>query len=164
MDLNEYFLLTPPNSLVMSGHYLWQQVALSYLVAFLASYVALDITERIRASGTTLTSKLSWLIGGALAMGLGIWTMHFVGMLAFVMPMPIDYNPTLTALSMVFAVVASAFAFFLIIEDRVRPVRLILGGILLGLGIVSMHYTGMAAMMNVTIRYIPSLFLLLPLL
>lgn len=160
IDLNNYFQLSPIPTSTMTGSYNWYLVALSYLIAALASYVALDITERIRTSGETFISKFAWLSGGAFAMGMGIWTMHFIGMLAFVMPMPMDYDPILTALSLVLAVIASAFSFFLIKNEKVKPIPLMLGGVLLGLGIVSMHYTGMSAMMNVQIRYIPSLFLL----
>jgi PAS domain S-box-containing protein len=160
MDLNNFFQLTPIPSDVISGSYNLYLVALSYFIACLASYVALDITERIRTSGETLTAKLWWLILGAFAMGMGIWTMHFIGMLAFIMPVPMDYEPVLTGVSLILAVVASAFAFFLIKNNQVKVVPLMMGGILLGIGIVSMHYTGMLAMLDVKIRYIPSLFFL----
>lgn len=158
MELSNFFQLAPIPSNAMQGHYIGSLVALSYLIAVLASYVALDITERIRAVGESFSFKLWWLLGGALAMGMGIWTMHFIGMLAFVMPMKMQYNLVLTGLSLVVAVIASGFAFFLIKNDRVKFIPLTLGGVLLGLGICTMHYTGMAAMMNVRIHYIPSLF------
>ncbi len=160
MNLGDIFQLTPIPPNAMGGYYSPSLVLLSYLIASLASYVALDITERIRSSGESISSKWSWLIGGAFAMGMGIWTMHFIGMLAFVMPMPMDYDLLLTVLSMFLGVIASAFAFFLIKNDPVKPLPIMLGGILLGIGIVSMHYTGMSAMLNVHIHYLPGLFAL----
>ena len=100
-----------------------------------------------------------WLVGGALAMGVGIWSMHFVGMIAFKMAMPMYYEIWLTALSLIIAIVASGFALFLFKSKR-SGTFLILGGILLGLGIASMHYVGMSAMQHVDIHYIPSIFIL----
>jgi|688.fasta_scaffold25911_11 PAS domain S-box-containing protein len=160
MDLSSFFSLSPPPPNAMSGTYNLSIVALSYFIACLASFVALDITERIRAGGESDKVRMAWLIIGAFAMGMGIWTMHFIGMLAFVMPMPMEYDPALTLLSLIIAIVASAFAFFLIKKDEVKVSFLMLGGIWLGLGIVSMHYVGMSAMTYVKIRYIPSLFFL----
>ncbi|MBA2369361.1 MAG: PAS domain S-box protein [Candidatus Protochlamydia sp.] len=160
MDLNDYFQLIPIPSNALAGSYNSYLVGLSYLIATFASYVALDITERIRAGGETIGSKILWLICGALAMGMGIWTMHFIGMLAFIMPHPMSYEPLLTGLSMAVAIIASGFAFYLIINEQVKTMPLMMGGILMGLGIVSMHYMGMSAMENVKIRYLPSFFFL----
>ena len=160
MDLGNFFQLEPIPPNAMGGNYDESLVILSYLMAVLASYVALDITERIRTQEEESSSKNSWFVGGALVMGLGIWTMHFIGMLAFVMPMPIDYDTFLTAVSLVVALIASGFAFFLIKNPEFRLFPLIGGGILLGFGISAMHYIGMSAMMNVHITYIPSLFIL----
>ncbi|MDP1834440.1 MAG: MHYT domain-containing protein [Chlamydiales bacterium] len=156
--LNSYFQLGPIPIDAMGGYYDWGLVLLSYLVSSLASYVALDVTERIRATENSST-QMWWLICGAFAMGCGIWTMHFIGMLAFVMPMQMDYDAGLTALSLVIGVVASGFAFFLIKNDPIQRYRLVGGGILLGFAIVSMHYTGMWAMEGVEIRYLPGLFI-----
>ena len=160
MDFSNIFQLSAVTQDPMKGSYSWYLVMLSYLIAVMASYVALDITERIRTSGNNVTTKLWWLIGGAFAMGMGIWTMHFIGMLAYVMPMPMSYDPVLTGLSLLIAVVASAFAFYLIKNDQVKLTRLLSGGVLLGLGIVLMHYMGMSAMENVRIKYKPGLFIL----
>lgn len=160
MFLDDFFLYGPVPSNVMSGYYNLNIVALSYFVASLAGFVALDITERFRTSGITNQTKFIWLLFGAIAMGMGIWTMHFIGMLAFIMPMQMDYEPYLTVLSMVIAVVASGFAFYLIKNDTVKQAPLLIGGVFLGLAICGMHYTGMAAMLDVQIRYIPSIFLL----
>lgn len=160
MDLGSFFQIGPYPADAITGYYNLQLVGLSYLIASLASYVALDITERIRTNEDTLGPKLWWLIGGALAMGTGIWTMHFIGMLAFIMPMQMTYDPLLTGLSLLIAVIVSAFALFLIKNEKVKSLSLLCGGVLLGLGIVCMHYTGMSAMMEMKIRYVPSIFLL----
>lgn len=93
-------------------------------------------------------------------MGMGIWTMHFVGMLAFIMPMVMFYEVLLTIISMLIAILASGFSFFMITGPKMKPAKLAFGGVALGLGIASMHYTGMAAMYDVEISYIPSLFVL----
>jgi PAS domain S-box-containing protein len=155
--LESYFQLGPIPSDAMQGSYDWHLVLLSYILAVAASYVALDVTERIRAS-EALRTKMLWLVSGAIAMGCGIWTMHFIGMLAFVMPMPMDYDPWITAFSLLIAVVASGFAFYLIKDQAVKTLPVILGGVIMGIAIVSMHYTGMAAMEGVSIRYLPGLF------
>lgn len=160
MDLADFFQIGPVTGMEMKGTYNLYLVALSYFIACLASFVALDLTERIRTSDEEYRSRVGWLIAGAFAMGIGIWTMHFIGMLAFIMPMPMNYDPIRTGLSLVIAIIASGFAFFLIRNDKVRRSSLIIGGVLMGLGIASMHYIGMWAMLGVKITYIPSIFLL----
>lgn len=160
MDLSSFFQLSPIPVTAISGQYNYSLVALSYFLACLASFVALDIAERIRTSAKSQMEKLTWLVGGAFTMGMGIWTMHFVGMLAFSMSMPMTYDLPLTTVSLLIAIIASAFAFFLIKNDQVTPIPLIAGGVLLGLGIASMHYVGMLAMRGMTIRYLPSYFVL----
>src|SRR5713226_10542331 len=87
-------------------------VALSILVACVASYTALDIGGRIR--GSRRWARLAWLATAAMAMGGGIWSMHFIGMLAFFMPMPVSYDFGLTLLSLVVAMVVTGFGFFMI--------------------------------------------------
>lgn len=142
----------------MAGSYDPSLVFLSYLVATFASYIALDITSRLRDIRNTQTSITLWICGGAFAMGAGIWSMHFIGMLAFKMDMPMAYDPTLTLLSMVVAIGASAFALFLLKPRAINVTRIVLGGVVLGLAIAAMHYTGMAAMTNISIHYWPGLF------
>src|SRR5687768_16355933 len=94
-------------------------------------------------------------------MGVGIWSMHFIGMLAFSLPIPLGYDPAITLLSLLIAIASSVFALWLVCQERLPWSRLALGAVLMGLGIASMHYTGMAAMqMLPLIRYIPSLFIL----
>jgi diguanylate cyclase (GGDEF)-like protein len=134
-------------------------VAASLFVAILASYTALDMAGRI----TTAHGPAArwWLAGGASAMGVGIWSMHFIGMLAFRLPIPLGYDPGITLLSLLIAIASSVFALWLVCQENLPWTRLSLGAILMGLGIASMHYTGMAAMrMAPLIHYIPSLFIL----
>jgi diguanylate cyclase (GGDEF)-like protein len=128
----------------MSGTYNQWVVLLSLLVAILASYTALDLASRITAS--TGAAAVSWLLGGAFAMGMGIWSMHFIGMLAFSLPIPMAYNVAITAASMVIAIVVSGFALFTVSRHTLSARNLAAGGVLMGIGICSMHYTGMAAM------------------
>lgn len=160
--LKNFFQLTPIPSYQLTGTYDLRLVLLSFLVATFTSYIALDITGRLRDIGRTNTSIILWLTGGAIAMGAGIWSMHFIGMLAFSMPgMPITYDPFWTGLSMVVAIWASGFAFLLLKELKINWKRLAFGGIVLGFAIASMHYTGMAAMHSVVeIHYVPILFAL----
>jgi PAS domain S-box-containing protein len=144
--------------LLVGSYNIWL-VLISLGIAMLASYTALDMTGRIaEAHGR---SARWWLIGGSVAMGVGIWSMHFVGMLAFSLPIPTGYDPVITFLSLLIAIASSAFALWMVCQPRLSWPRLCLGAVLMGAGICSMHYTGMAAMrMNPGIHYIPSLFLL----
>jgi diguanylate cyclase (GGDEF)-like protein/PAS domain S-box-containing protein len=141
----------------VKGHYDPWLVMLSVAVAVMASYVALDLASRI--AGSARQSARYWLAGGAVSMGMGIWSMHFIGMLAFRLPMPTSYSVSITLLSLLIAVVVSAFALHTVRRDSLGAQRLVAGGVLMGIGIVSMHYTGMAAMMmSAPIRYRPGLF------
>ncbi len=120
-------------------------VIVSIIVAMLASFTALDMAGRVATS----TGKVAivWLIGGGFAMGIGIWAMHFIGMLSMSMEMVMSYNPWLTAVSAAIAVCASIFALWLVCQGEL-PVRRLLGGaIIMGSGVAAMHYTGMAALM-----------------
>ena len=133
-------------------------VALSVAIAVVASYTALSLAERVSASRDRLAYY--WLSGGAIAMGIGIWSMHFIGMLAFHLPIPVAYDVTLTLLSIVPAILASGIALVQIRLGKHSLFILILAGIFMGGGIATMHYTGMAAMrMFPPIRYDPWLFL-----
>jgi PAS domain S-box-containing protein len=127
-------------------------VALSILIAALASYTALDLATRMRAASGR--ARRSWLAAAAIAMGGGIWSMHFVGMLAFSLPgIEISYDSFLTLLSLVIPIVVAAAAFTVVGR---RPQALLASGFAMGLGISGMHYTGMAAMrMAALIQYDP---------
>jgi PAS domain S-box-containing protein len=127
-------------------------VALSILIAALASYSALDLATRMRAAAGS--TRRAWLVAAAIAMGGGIWSMHFVGMLAFSLPgTEISYDPFLTVLSLVLPIAVAAAAFAVVGR---RPQALLASGFAMGLGISAMHYTGMAAMrMAAFISYDP---------
>ncbi|WP_010494314.1 EAL domain-containing protein [Paenibacillus elgii] len=138
----------------MIGTYDWFLVFLSYVISVLASYTALEMGGRINAArGRT---RLIWLCGGATAMGLGIWSMHFVGMLAYRMPMEVHYDVSLVLLSMVFAVSASYIALAAVGGRHFGWRNWTVGGLFMAFGIIGMHYTGLTAMkMNAVIQYRP---------
>ena len=119
-------------------------VALSIAIAVLASYTALDLGGHIRAA--TPGARWGWLGSASLAMGGGIWAMHFVGMLAFEMGMPVVYGIRLTLLSFVVAVGSTGAAFAWVTRQGARPRDILLSGPSMGVGVAAMHYTGMAAM------------------
>jgi len=130
---------------MLIAHYDKLLVAVSLLVAILASYTALNMAERINS--TQEYAGRYWLVGGAIAMGIGIWSMHFVGMLAFRLPIELSYDPWLSFTSLIIAVGVSGFALW-IASRPVLPLQLLLrSAVLLGLGIAAMHYIGMAALL-----------------
>ncbi|MDE1166594.1 MAG: EAL domain-containing protein [Pseudomonas sp.] len=133
-------------------------VVISLCVAILASYTALDLVGRIAtARGRAVTL---WMIGGALSMGVGVWSMHFIGMLAFSLPIDLGYDLTITLLSLLIAILSSGFALWLVSQPSLPLLQLCLGSLIMGAGIAGMHYTGMAAMrMEPGIDYHPVLFL-----
>jgi len=128
----------------MTGFYEPWLVVLSIVVAAIASYTALDLARRVNTARGPMAS--AWLLGGACSMGTGIWAMHFVGMLAFSLPIPMAYKVPETLLSMLIAVVVSAFALYVVSRPKLGLGHLLGGAVLMGLGISAMHYTGMAAM------------------
>ncbi|HEY5800417.1 MAG TPA: EAL domain-containing protein [Burkholderiaceae bacterium] len=132
-------------------------VAVSFVVASFAAYTALNLAGRVtRSKGRT---AMLWLAGGALSMGCGIWSMHFIGMLAFNLPIRLAYDVNLTLLSLAIAVCVSGFALWVVSRPQVHLRRICSGGVLMGAGIAAMHYTGMAALrMSPGIDYDPLLF------
>ncbi|HGY9626053.1 putative bifunctional diguanylate cyclase/phosphodiesterase [Pseudomonas putida] len=142
---------------MLIGSYSSSLVLISLCVAILASYTALDLTGRIATAKGR--SAYLWMGGGAFALGVGIWSMHFIGMLAFSLPIELGYDLTLTALSLLIAVLSSAFALWLVSQPSLPWLHLGLGASIMGGGIASMHYTGMAALrMLPGIDYDPTLF------
>lgn len=119
-------------------------VALSISIAIFASYTALDLGGR--AGRTAGSPRWGWIAGAAAAMGGGIWSMHFVGMLAFEMGMPAAYDLATTLLSLAIAVGFTGAAFGWISRRGAGPRDLLIAGPAMGLGVAAMHYTGMAAM------------------
>lgn len=135
-------------------------VAISLLVAVMASYTALAMAGRtITAPGKA--AAWWWRLGGGFAMGLGIWSMHFIGMLAFDLPIPLGYDLPITLLSLALAIASSVFALWLVSLRTLPHPRLAGGALLMGTGIAGMHYVGMAAMrMQPCIDYDPGWLLL----
>src|SRR6202161_3116847 len=124
----------------MQGTYNSWLVALSIAVAVLASYTALKLAARVAAAHRSV-SRI-WLLGGAFAMGTGIWSMHFIGMLAFSLPIPLAYNVPTTLASLAIAVITSAFALALTSGAQLTTSRLAGGAVVMGAGICAMHYSG----------------------
>ncbi len=154
------FVLTPPqSSLLYEGNYDLILVSLSVIVAIFASYAALLVSQHVSIEATS--KKRLWIAGGSLCLGVGMWAMHFVGMLAFTLPCSTRYDATLTLLSTIPGILASALALKIISRREISPNQLATGGLLIGAGIGTMHYSGMAAMrLNGLIRYDIKLFAL----
>jgi NO-binding membrane sensor protein with MHYT domain len=129
----------------MTGSYDSLQVGLSVLIAISASYAALDLACRVTT--THGWARLVWLTGGAISMGVGIWAMHFVGMLAFGRIVPVSYHWPTVLLSLLLPILASALALAVVSQERMSLLRALLSSIVMGGGIVSMHYVGMIASM-----------------
>ena len=120
-------------------------IAMSIAIAVLASYTALDLAARVRASAGWM--RRAWLTAAAVAMGGGIWAMHFVAMLAFSIPgMRVSYDLTLTLLSLGIAIAVTGVGFVGLSRAPGSRARLTAAGLFMGLGVVAMHYVGMAAM------------------
>jgi NO-binding membrane sensor protein with MHYT domain len=119
-------------------------VILSILLAVLSAYAALDLAGRVFAArGRT---RVLWLAGGAFVMGQGIWSMHYVGMLAFRLPVAVSYDWPTVLLSLIAAIFASSVALFVVSRNHMGVQSALLGSIVMGLAIAGMHYIGMAAM------------------
>lgn len=132
------------NTIVLNGSYDIGLVILSYLAAVFASFTALDLAARVNEHPGKL-AKI-WIAGCAFTLGSGIWSMHFIGMLAFNLQLPVNYEVFLTLLSYLIAVLAAGAAFY-IQHTKIRFFfKIVFGGTILGIGIATMHYMGMAAM------------------
>jgi NO-binding membrane sensor protein with MHYT domain/two-component sensor histidine kinase len=144
-----------PDSFMDASYNSWL-VGLSVVVAMAVAYTALKLAARV-ADAERAASRL-WLIGGAVAMGTGIWSMHFIGMLAFSLPIPLRYGIATTIASLVIAIVTSGFALAIASRAELSLKRLTVGAIIMGAGISAMHYSGMAAITIVPmITYAPLL-------
>jgi two-component system sensor histidine kinase/response regulator len=128
----------------LTGSYDYLQVALSGLIAVSASYAALDLGGRVTATSGWL--RLVWLTGGAAVMGFGIWSMHFVGMLAFSLPVPVSYNWPTVVVALLTAILSSAFALYVVSRHKMGLVRAFTGSVIMGTGIAASHYIGINAM------------------
>ena len=128
----------------LPGFYDYGEVARSVLIAIAASYAALDLAGRVTAARGRV--RLVWLSGGAIAMGIGIWAMHLKGMLAFRLPVPVEYHwPTVLA-SLLVAILASAVALYVTSRRKMGRIEALTGSVIMGVGIAGLHYIMMAAM------------------
>ncbi|MDX2028089.1 MAG: MHYT domain-containing protein [Alphaproteobacteria bacterium] len=158
--LDGYFLSGPMPSNAETGSYNLWLVILSYIVASLGAYTGLAFATHMISAKAARTKNLMHA-GGAFALGSGIWSMHFIGMLAYKMKMTVTYDPWLTLLSMVIAIAIAYGVLAIASSARLTAAKVIAGSILLGFGICAMHYTGMAAMqMGATLSYKPGLYAL----
>lgn len=137
--------------------YDYSLVFVSVAAACMAAYSALSLSARMLAAEPSTPAYYRWLISSALVMGAGIWAMHFIAMLAFNTGVAASYQIDLTVLSMLFAVVGTAAAFWMFSRRNTAP-SLLAAGLFMGAAIVSMHYTGMAAYSAaVDLSYSPAL-------
>jgi len=143
----------------VAGNYNFWLVLLSIVVAVFVSYTALNLSSRVARSASKPSARF-WLAGGALSMGCGIWSMHFVGMLAFSLPIALSYDIPTTVASLAIAIGLSGFALSIASREQIGLGRLAAGAIVMGLGICAMHYSGMSAVQVLpAITYEPSLLL-----
>jgi len=143
-------------SAALVGNYDYVLVALSVVIAIMAAYAALDLARRVTfARGW---ARVLWLTGGAIAMGFGIWSMHYMGMLAFRLSVPVQYDWPTVVWSLIAAIAASAVALIVVSRPKMGIPQALLGSALMGGGIAAMHYIGMAAMrMPAMCSYSPGL-------
>src|SRR5580700_4746505 len=143
-------------SAAFTGSYDYSEVVRSVFIAIVASYAALDLAGRVTVATSGI--RLAWLSGGAIAMGIGIWAMHFKGMLAFRLPVPVKYHwPTVLA-SLLVALLASAVALYVASRQKITPGKALTASVIIGGGIAGTHYIGMAAMrLPAVTRYSPFL-------
>jgi len=138
------------NSIVV--HYSYGLIAVSVLTSMIAAYAAFSLADRMRRA-VTVRRRMGWLLGGSLAMGIGIWSMHYLGMLAVVLPVEVVYFVPTVLLSLGLAVVASAVVLSVVSADKLGWQQLTIGGLLMAAGIGGMHYTGMAAMRSTLMHH-----------
>ena len=142
--------------LVLVGSYDYRLIAVSVVIAIAASYTALDLAGRVTAARGWV--RFAWLTGGATAMGIGIWSMHYTGMLAFSLPVPVAYDWPTVLLSLVAGILSSAVALFVVSRRKMGAFRAVADSTFMGAGIVALLYISMAAMrLAATCRYSPPL-------
>jgi PAS domain S-box-containing protein len=139
----------------MKGSHNATLVAFSILIAVLASYSALALSARVNAARGRF--RVAWLAGGSVGLGIGVWSMHFVGLLSVRLPVAISYAVPLWLLSLIIAIGASLLALWVTSRPAVPVSARVAAGVLLGLAVAGMHYVGMAAMrIPGSIRYDPA--------
>ncbi|MDQ6423192.1 EAL domain-containing protein [Paenibacillus sp. LHD-117] len=128
----------------LQGSYDGWIVFISFVIALITSYSALNLAYK--TSHSSGIARMGWLIVSGVVMGCGIWTMHFVGMIAFHVDVEVSYHVPTTAISILASIMASLLAFYVTMSRKVTRAKLAAGSLLMGAGIVTMHYTGMASM------------------
>lgn len=147
-------------SQVITGEYDFLLILFSYSIAVVSSYAAFSVSSTLKYIEKK-SAKYKWLILGSFSMGLGVWAMHFIGMLAYKLPLNVNYSLSITLFSVIPAILSSALTLIIISRSSITRKQLIVGGVLLGGGIGLMHYTGMMAMqINAVMMYDPLLFTL----
>jgi len=140
------------SNVVITGSYNYGLAALSVLISISASCAALDLGGRITAARGWVRS--GWLVGGATSLGVGIWSMHFTGMLAFHLPVPVVYHWPTVLLSLLAAILASLVVLFVATREKMGLVKALAGSVIMAAGIAGMHFIGMAAMrLSATCHY-----------
>src|ERR1700731_1963146 len=125
------------NSVIMlHGRYDHDLVALSVMLAIVAAYAALDLAGRVTSHGH---ARAFWLSAGAAAMGVGIWTTHYVGMLALTMPTPVYYHIPTVVMSLLAAIAASGVALVVVSRPKMDVGQKVAGSLVMGVGIAAMH-------------------------
>jgi two-component system sensor histidine kinase/response regulator len=135
---------------VIRGVYDGRLVVLSIVIAILAAYAALDLSGRLTVAQGR--ARAAWLWGGAFSMGIGVWSMHYVGMEALRLPVPVRYDWPTVLLSIIVAILASVVALFVASRKTLTMTAAVFGSVLMGGGIAAMHYIGMSAMRMPAIR------------
>src|SRR3984957_11231725 len=148
--------MTPLDGAVMVGSYDHLIVVLSALIAILASYTGLDLAERVTAADGTI--RLVWLTSGAIALGIGIWSMHYTAMLAFRLPVSVLYHWATALLALLAGIAASATALFAASQTSLGWPTILAGSVFQGGGIAALHYIAMDSMrLDATCHYSPTI-------
>jgi len=137
---------------LIAVHYSYGLIAVSVLTSMVAAYAAFSLAERMRHA-TSANYRRGWLLGGSVALGIGIWSMHYLGMLAVVLPVDVAYFVPTVLLSLLMAIAASAVVLSVVSAEKLGWRQLLIGGVLMGAGIGGMHYTGMAAMRSTAMHH-----------
>jgi PAS domain S-box-containing protein len=157
--IQQFFMIGQEVTL-LDGQYDFGLVALSLMIAIFASFMAFNVATQA-ATSTNKFRKYALLSAGSIAMGGGIWAMHFLGMLAFELCTAVSYNLGITIVSALPGIASAWVALYLMTKPTISFTEIVTGGVLVGSGIGTMHYSGMAAMeMAPLLRYSPSLFIL----
>jgi NO-binding membrane sensor protein with MHYT domain len=139
----------------MDKHYDMVLVAYSFVIASLTGYCGIEMTSRVRRA---VEGKWLWIVAAAFAFGTGVWAMHFMGMIALMLPVPVTFDAGITFASWAVAVLVSGIGFY-VIRDGVRIGTWLLASALMAAGVCLMHYGGMYAMqMGDGLSYRPMLF------